>query len=345
MSTRRTVATLGAVTVLAAGLGGCRITGWSDTPSHAVAATASTWLAGQQLPDGSFEVAGFPGFETADAVIAIAENAQTDGSWNQALALSAVQATQNNGNDPLDALDDQADGTLNAGSAAKITALVALPLGLSPTAFDPQGDGARDLIAVIDSGLQPNGSYGAFGATLMSAIAKKASGGSVPATTLAYIRAAQKADGSWDYLGDPSGTGTDVDTTSQAIIALGAAGLDDTDADVADGLDFLANQQSASGAWQAYGTDDPNATAMATMAITGAGHNPLSACWRNKFAPAKAGDPYVSPTAWLASQQAIDGHITSPNDGWGLNTYATSQSIQALRRQWMPATAISARPC
>ena len=58
------------------------------------------------------------------------------------------------------------------------------------------------------------------------------------------------------------------------------------------------------------------------------------------IAPAKAGDPYVSPTAWLVDQQAEDGHLTSPNDGWGLNTFATSQGIQALRRQWMPATSI-----
>ncbi len=340
MPTPRTLVATGAVAILATGLGGCRHNGFADTEARTASTGATAWLRDQQLADGSFELAGFPGFETPDAVIAIAEEAQTGGGWSQAEALAAVEATVTGGHDPLDVLDDQADGALNAGTAAKLTVLVALPLGLSPTSFDPQGDGGRDLLAAIDAGLQPSGSYGTFGATLMAAIAKKAASQTVPATTVAHIRAAQKADGSWDYLGDPSGTGSDIDTTAQGVTALVAAGLREDDPDLHAGLSFLAERQSATGAWQSYGTDDPNATAMATMAVSGAGYDPRSECWRNLFAPAKAGDPYVSPTAWLVDQQAEDGHLTSPNDGWGLNTFATSQGIQALRRQWMPATSI-----
>ena len=44
-----------------------------------------------------------------------------------------------------------------------------------------------NLRAIIDAGHQPNGSYGAFNATLYAAIAKRVLGG-VPADTLAYIR-------------------------------------------------------------------------------------------------------------------------------------------------------------
>ena len=44
------------------------------TPETANAAVA--WLESRQLADGSFEVADFPGFETRDAVLAIAAAAQ-----------------------------------------------------------------------------------------------------------------------------------------------------------------------------------------------------------------------------------------------------------------------------
>lgn len=337
------MATVASAAVLASTLGGCRITGWNDTASRGTAATATTWLRSQQQADGGFEVARYPGFETLDAVMAVAEDAQTTPTWNSSVALAAVEATTNGTKSPLDYLDDYADGAISGGNAARLTLLVALPLGLSTTAFDPQGDGARDLVASIESAAQPNGSYGTFNDTLHAAVALKAVAGSVPAATVSFIRAAQKANGSWDYLGDPSGTGSDVDTTSMAINALVSAGLRDGDADVAAGLAHLAGAQQGSGAWQSFGSDDPNSTAMAVMAITGAGFDPASTCWRDRVAPALAGDPYASPLGWLNAQAGVDGHIVSPVDSWGVNTFATSQSIQALRRGWMPVNAAVAR--
>ena len=337
------LAAVGAATVLASGLAGCRWTGWNDTASRATAADATAWLVDQQQPDGGFEVAGMAGFETPDALIAIAENAQTSSAWDKSLALAAVQATTTNGKSPLDYVDDLAEGPIGGGTAAKLTVLVALPLGLSPTSFDPQGDGAVNLIAIMNGAQQPNGSYGTFSDTLFAAIASRANGGSVPASTLSHIRATQKADGSWDYLGDPSGVGYDIDTTALAIQALSSAGLDETDADVSAGLAYLAANQQASGAWQSFGSDDPNSTAMAIMAISGAGFDPAKACWRDRVAPALASQPYVSPLPWLNAQAAGDGHIASPADAWGVNTFATSQSIQAMRRAWMPVNSLIPR--
>lgn len=303
MTVHKKSLTVGAAALLAASLGACRYTGFQDPTSRTASTSATTWLTAQQKPDGGFELAGFPGFETADAVIAIAEEAQTTDTWDHALALSAVQGVQNGGNDALDALDDYADGTIDAGAAAKLTVLVALPLGLSPTAFDPQSDGSKDLIATIDAGLQANGSYGSFGATLMAAIAKKTSGSTVPATTEAFIRAAQKADGSWDYLGDPSGTGSDIDTTAQAINALVAAGATHTDTDLVQALTFLADKQSASGAWQSFGSDDPNSTATATLAVTGAGYDPSAAAGATSSPrDARARAMWLPPAGWLPSK-------------------------------------------
>lgn len=334
---------LGAIAVavaLAASLSACRVTGWGDAPSRSAASTATAWIGGNQQPDGGYEVAGFAGFETPDAIMATAENAQQQNTWDAGQALAAVRAEVSTaGRTPLDWADDYADGTITAGQAAKLVVLVALPLGLSPMAFDPQGDGPRDLIATIDAGLQPSGSYGSFSATLYSAMAKKAAGGTVHATTVALIRAAQEGGGGWDYLGDATGAEADTDTTSAAILALVAAGIGESDPDVRAGLALLATTQQASGAWSSFGSDDPNSTAMAVLAVTGAGFDPTVSCWRDRVAPSLSGSPYNSPTAWLRNQQAPDGHIASPSDAWGLNTFATSQSVQALRRAWMPVNA------
>src|SRR6185295_18580332 len=57
-------------------------------------ASAVTWLATQQQPDGGFEVVGFPGFETPDAVAALAAEGQADSSWSTTEALDAVLGVQ-----------------------------------------------------------------------------------------------------------------------------------------------------------------------------------------------------------------------------------------------------------
>ena len=90
---------------LSLALAGCRYSGFTDSSSRSKATTATAWLTGQQQPDGGFEVGGFAGFETPDAVLAIAENAQTKFFWNSTQARNAVKAVVRNGHTPLNALD------------------------------------------------------------------------------------------------------------------------------------------------------------------------------------------------------------------------------------------------
>ena len=158
------------VVAFAASLSACRLTGFNDTPSKTTASSATAWLLTQQQTDGGFEVAGSPGFETPDAILAIAENAQQQYGWDKTQAKNAVLARVKNGHTPLHAIDDLVDGPgLDAGVAAKIIVLVAQPLGLSATPFDPDGDGngktpagpAPNLVSVLDAGLRPDGSYAA----------------------------------------------------------------------------------------------------------------------------------------------------------------------------------------
>jgi hypothetical protein len=331
---------------LSLALAGCRYSGFTDSSSRSKATTATAWLTGQQQPDGGFEVGGFAGFETPDAVLAIAENAQTKFFWNSTQARNAVKAVVRNGHTPLNALDKFADGNINAGQAAKLIVLDVVPLGLDPRKFNPDGDVNRDLVAIVDAGAHFDGSYGTLNATLFAAIAKRLVADAVPAGTVQFIRKAQQANGGWSFSGNPGGTDLDIDTTGLAIQALAAAGVAPNDTALTKGLAFLANQQQASGAWRSFGTDDPNSTSLAVLGVTAAGFDPTIKCWRDTVAPGRASTAYTSPIVWLRSKQAPDGHFISPNDAFPpVNTFATSQTIQALRRGWIPVTPLAPRRC
>jgi hypothetical protein len=82
------------------------------------------------------------------------------------------------------------------------------------------------------------------------------------------------------------------------------------------------------------------------LGITAAGFDVTIPCWRNTVAPGLANLPYASPLAWLRSRQAANGHIVSPSDAFPpVNTFATSQAVEALRRGWVPVTPLAPRHC
>ncbi|MEJ7585900.1 MAG: DUF4214 domain-containing protein [Acidimicrobiales bacterium] len=326
---------LAAVVVSAAVIAGPASGATDPTVGEAV-----DWIATQQQSDGGFEVAGFPGFETADATLAIAEGGQTGPTWSPTEALTAVQAvTTAGGKDALDNLDDLADASTDAGQAAKLVLLVTAPLGLGATDFDPSADSAAsvDLRARILAAAG-TGDYGglAFNARLYVAIALTLLGDPIPAALVSAVRAAQQANGGWSFSGNPGGADLDIDTTGLALQTLIAAGLPVADEGVRRGVRFLAGTQRPSGAWSAFGSDDPNSTALAVLGITATGGDVTNPCWRNNAELGFAGVPYLSPLAWLEDRQAPDGHIVSPNDEFGVNTLATSQSVQAIARRWLP---------
>jgi hypothetical protein len=341
------IGALAGIATFAIGVSACRYSGFNDAASKSTASSATTWLLTQQQADGGFEVAGSPGFETPDAILAIAENAQLQYGWNKTQARNAVLARVKNGHTPLHAIDDLVDGPgLDAGLAAKVILLVAQPLGLSPTAFNPDGDATKNLVTVVNAGAQPNGSYGTLNATAYAALAKRLVDGTVPANTVTFIRSTQHADGGWDFLGSASSTDLDIDTTAVAIEALVAAKVPVTDPDLRAGLLFLANNRQTNGSWLSFGGSDPNSTSSAVFAITAAGFDVNVPCWRNTVAPGLSAQPYTSPLAWLRSQQSpTDHHIISQFDGAIPNTFATTQTIEALRRGWLPVAPLAMQPC
>jgi hypothetical protein len=321
-------------------------------PAGAIADQTSNaavgWLVDQQQPDGGFEVAGFPGFETPDAVLAIAENAQADASWSRTEARAAVDAVTTGGKSALDYLDDlveeltadhpddtPTDVAARGAQLAKIIATVVLPMlatpGITPSDFDPSDDSPDPVdmrptvLASEGDGSFPNMTFtGRLYVLLVGA------GTSGPAALVDEVRAAQQPNGAWNFNGTPTGTAIDPDTTALALQALATAHVQSTDPTVQKGLAALALAQQPSGAWLSFGTPDPNSVSEAVLGIRASGGDPQSPCWREAVNPAWAGVPYAKPVSWLRGQQAADGHIEAPSDEFGQNTFATSQTVQAV---------------
>jgi hypothetical protein len=288
-------------------------------------------------------------------VVAIAAAAQTGPAWSTAEALAAVAALEYGGSGgptPLDALDAFVDGGVSAGQAAKLIVLVVEPLGLDPTDFDPAGDSAAavDLVTILD----PDGcagdpaDYGFFNATLFGALAKALVCGAPNPAVMATIRAGQRADGGWNYLGDadddPFAADSDVDTTALAVQALVAGGAAWNDAAITAALRYLAGLQAANGAFPGFAGDDPNSTAVAMLAVAAAGFDPSASCWRDTVDPAATGTAYGDPATWLRSQQQVDGRVASPFDGPTPNTFPTSQAVQGWLRAWLPIARAAGAP-
>ncbi len=295
--------------------------------SSAPVTNGIAWLRSQQQPDGGFETEGYPGFETSDAILALAQSAQNGGSWNYDAARAAVLGTSTaTGNTPLDEIDNYASGAIGSGAAGKIISLVTNPLAIDPTTFDPANNGVVNLVTKLGS----PGAGGDFGIPLASfnsilfAARGYATLSPVPASTITLIRGAQKSDGSWSYDGNNTGIDGGADTTGLAVQTLIEAGVTAGDSDVSAALDYLVANQQPSGGWTdgpaPYGAENPNSTAVAMLALVAAG----------RTAPLAAGNAYL-----LSTQQPA-GFFAGPYDDDTPNTFATAQAIQGLVRATIP---------
>ena len=312
-------------------------------PSPADAGVA--WLIAQQQPDGGFELAQFPPFETPDAALAIAANAQTTGTWSTQEAVNALEAVDGGDTDgsrtPLDWLDNFAEGqSLTAGTAAKLIFLAALPYGEDPAAFDPGNDGTPvDLTTGLDT-IAP----GLFNSFLFGRLAEAGMGENVHQADVQVICEASKPTGGWSFDGLPDNTNQpDLDSTGFAAMALRAAGVPTTDGVLTAAKTYVSGAQQSNGSWQSFGSDDANATVLAV--------------WAWLALDGSLSDFVHSPVDFLVSEQLTTppgdaGRIQSPNDGFGINTFATSQGVQGLLlgasesgADWLPLDGGSGRRC
>ncbi len=320
----------------------------ATTGAKARARAGTAFITSHQLADGSFEVAGFAGFETPDAVLAIAENAQTSATWSRSEALAAVLRDQEGPRAPrCTRSTTYADSGIDAGQAAKLVQLVARPLGLSVTKFNPDRDHAVNLAGDHRRRAQVR--------RLVRSLQRHAvrRDGQAQARWCAGRHAGVHPRGAgvrwWLELRrrpDRRRGAADTDTTALAIEALVAAGVEaDRSRSPAGPRRSSRTASGRTDRGSRSASPDPNSTSLAVIAITAAGYDSTTSCWRDSTVPASTGSPYTSPVKWLKADAASNGRFKSPNDSFGVNTFATSQSIQALRRGWLPVDRLAAQAC
>lgn len=306
--------------------------------------SAAQWLIGKQHVGGDFELVGYPNGETENAIFALAATAQTGPSFDVDQARQRIEAIKSSyGKTALDYLESKIDNVTvppdwAAFQAAQVAALVAEPLGIDPTDFDPSNDSADpvNLIARFEQFQQSDGTFSGFRfkGALYAAIALAKHGDEVPANRIAQIVDAQRPDGSWNSAGTqdvPSDAESDIFTTSLALLALSTSGIPISDDTVDAGIAYLASVQEDDGSFY----DDPSVTSLVAVALSDLHLDVTTPQWRADYdSPVPDNSTYTSPYAWLGSRQAADGHIAGM---YGFDGYETSTSIQALSRQWFLA--------
>lgn len=341
MSRRRFVLAGSAVALSAALSGVLPVApaGAADTRSEATADRAIAFLADQQQPSGGFggdtSVDGaFVGSETVDAVVAIAEAAQATLVYDVAAARRAVLGVQEEGRSGLDFLDDLAETDAGAGKLAEIT-IAAVAVGLDPRSFDPQGDGAVDLVGEIVAKRSPDEF---FYSDLLILKALALTGRPITTAERDRLLDAQRTDGGWNYEGvADSDSASDVDVTGLALEVLVAAGAAGERGAVDRAVAFLASQQNADGGFHpSYEpTSNPGSTRNAVLGLAAAGHEIVGGCWAARMAP--------SPDTYLRGAQVAGGRI-GPETDFSPTQY-TSLAVQALIRSFQPIARADRQAC
>ncbi len=287
---------------------------------------ALTWLATQQAPAGGwgFSQASPDAGTTIDAILAY-------------VAGGVDPATvQTNGNSPLDYLATQAAPYTRDDSDVIFPAQAGkLINGLLATGEDPTTFASLNLVADLQSTLQPTGAYsstasrgfstGAASVTTQSfaLLGLAAAGEPVPQPAIDYLKSLQAEDGSF---GSPDNTGL-------ALQALIAAGVPNSDPAVVATLTHLRDTQDAGGGWASFGNVNSNSTAYATQGLLAAGVDLGSDTWRKNGR---------TPQTTLHAYQKPDGPFVNY---WGSNEFfnpqadnisSTAQAVPAMRGAFYP---------
>jgi hypothetical protein len=291
-------------------------------PDELIAGTIR-WLGRQQVADGGFDGA-IAGGGTPDAILALAESAQTGTVWSNRAAFERVDAeVSRDGATPLDAVRRLARANDEPAVAARLITRVALPLGLEPSGEGPLGD----LVTPVTEGLHDDDVL--FGDRVELAIALLSAGAALPEGTIEGVLATQQDNGGWNGLGDADGDVVDLRTTGAVVDLLVLSGTSPDHEAVQSALSFVASAQDRQGTWpDREGEPSTVATAGAIRAIRALGHDPASTCWQTSVgADAAEQDPLGA----LATFQTDDGGFRGADP-----VPEASEAVHALSGRWLP---------
>jgi len=284
---------------------------------------AVDWLGANQLPNGGFD--GFvPGSGTPDALLALAESAQTGSEWGNRAAVERVEAqVSDDDRTPLDAARRLARESDDPAVAARLVTMVALPLGLDTEESGPFGD----LLGSVAEGLEADDV--SLRDRIDLALAQLSVGGELPEGVLDGILSAQQSDGGWNAEGDADAETVDVETTGAAVDLLVLAGMSPGDGPLATALGFLAGTQAEDGTWPGPdGEPSAIATAGAIRAIRAVGHDPAGTCWRTEMGREPGG---ATAEVGLLGLQGNRGQFVGEEP-----VLATASAVHALSGRWLP---------
>lgn len=286
---------------------------WGEFGAPQVAATqtlaaaeALTWLqARQSITNGGYSSVG----AAVETMLAVSANGLAAAHWRRTTTSPSVQDyVAVNG----------AAFTRGAAAAGKLALAVAAADACLPAgALTPQGYYSPTLGAYSkQSG--PN-SLAILGAVAISE--------SVPVSAPTSLKAAQQADGGWEWA---PGWGADTNATGLAVQALLATGEQISSATVISALAFLQAAQQPDGGF-AYdlapnAPSDANSTAYVVQALLAAGEEPTTARWTVSA---------TNPISYLLALQLADGSFQW-QPATGSDQLATQQIIPALLGQAHP---------
>lgn len=281
---------------------------WGEFGAPQVAATqtlaaaeALTWLqARQSITNGGYSSAG----AAVETMLAIGANGLTAGTWRQSStspSLADFVAVQG---------DAYARGSA-AGAGKLALAVAAADACLPAGALTPRSHYSSTLGAYSkQSG--PNG-LAILGAVAISE--------SVPVSAPLSLKAAQQANGGWEWA---PGWGADTNATAVAVQALIATGEPISSSAVISAVAFLKAAQQHDGGF-AYdltpsAPSDGNSTAYVVQALLAVGEDPNGVRWTMSN---------TTPIHYLLDLQLADGSLQW-QAGLGTNQLATQQAIPAL---------------
>jgi prenyltransferase beta subunit len=291
---------------------------------------ALAYLRSQQNADGGFGSGFSPDSavgSTADAVLAIIAAEGDPRNFDQG------------GNTPLTYLAANAASVANGGDLAKLI------LALIAAGENPRDFGGVDSVAGLEAMIDPGGKIGGesdiFVSHTLAVLALRSAQRPIPPAAVAYIEAAQQANGAWAWDGSVE-TAADTNSTAFALEALIAAGVDPRSAPVAEALAYYAELQNDDGGWpyqnpSQHGTaTDSNSTAVTIQALIAAGQDPSGGEWTTSGGqtPLMALEGFQNESGAFAWQEAV------PED----NLLATVQALPALMGKTLPFATMDAGP-